>query len=111
MRKGVCLWEKVWSTFESVNALVGNKLMAVDIQASEQDLNFDGRPDVIDIKAVARGVGDVHGVKALLAFDYVLGGKENTWGEGWVGGQVMTHTRVVFIFIFTFTFTSSPLHY
>ena len=68
--------EQVWSTFDSVNALSGNKLAAVDIQASEQDLNFDGRVDVIDVKAVARGVGNVHGVKALLAFDYVVGGKE-----------------------------------
>jgi transmembrane protein 231 len=36
--------EKVWSTFASVNALVGSKLMAVDIQASEQDLNMVGLP-------------------------------------------------------------------
>lgn len=69
--------EKVWSTFESVNALAGNKLMAVDVQASERDLNFDGRMDIIDVKAVARGVGDVHGVKALMAFDYTLGGRVN----------------------------------
>lgn len=67
--------EKVWSTFDSVNTLVGNKRMAVDIQASEQDFNMDGRVDVVDVKAVARGVGNVHGVKALLAFDYVIGGR------------------------------------
>ena len=73
--------EKVWSTFESVNALAGNKLAAVDIQASERDLNFDGRVDVIDVKAVARGVGNVHGVKALMAFDYDLGGKERGAGN------------------------------
>mmetsp|Transcript_16546 Transcript_16546/g.40497 ORF Transcript_16546/g.40497 Transcript_16546/m.40497 type:complete len:315 (-) Transcript_16546:168-1112(-) len=67
--------ERVWSTFDSVNALVGAQLAAVDIQASERDLNMDGKMDVIDIKAVARGVGNVHGCKAMMAFDYVLGGR------------------------------------
>lgn len=67
--------EKVWSTFDSVNSLMGNKLMAVDIQASHQDVNMDGRMDVIDVKAVARGLGNVHGVKALMAFDYAINGR------------------------------------
>ena len=67
--------ERVWSTFDSVNALMGAKLAAVDVQASEQDLNMDGKVDVIDIKAVARGLGDVHGVKAMFAFDYAIGGR------------------------------------
>ena len=67
--------ERVWSTFDSVNYLMGNKLAPVDISASEQDVNSDGKVDLIDIKAVVRGVGDVHGVKALMAFDYSLGGR------------------------------------
>mmetsp|Transcript_37005 Transcript_37005/g.92124 ORF Transcript_37005/g.92124 Transcript_37005/m.92124 type:complete len:315 (-) Transcript_37005:130-1074(-) len=67
--------ERVWSTFASVNALVGGKVMAVDIRASEQDVNADGRADIIDVVAVARGVGNVHSVKALMAFDYSLGGR------------------------------------
>lgn len=67
--------ERVWSTFDSVNYLMGNKLAAVDISASEQDVNSDGKVDLIDIKAVVRGVGDVQGVKALMAFDYSLGGR------------------------------------
>lgn len=67
--------ERVWSTFDSVNTLMGAKLAAVDVQASEQDLNMDGKVDVIDIKAVARGLGDVHGVKAMFAFDYAIGGR------------------------------------
>ena len=41
---------QVWSTFDSVNAVVGGALMAVDVQASEQDLNMDGKMDIIDIK-------------------------------------------------------------
>ena len=36
------------------------------MQASEQDLNMDGKMDIIDIKATARGVGNVHSVKALM---------------------------------------------
>ena len=67
--------ERVWSTFDSVNYLMGNKLAPVDISASEQDVNSDGKVDLIDIKAVVRGVGDVNGVKALMAFDYSLGGR------------------------------------
>ena len=67
--------EKVWSTFESVNALMAGSRAAVDVQASEQDLNMDGKMDVIDIKATARGLGDVHGVKALMAFDYAIDGR------------------------------------
>ena len=47
-----------------MNALVGGKVMAVDIRASEQDVNADGRADIIDVVAVARGVGNVHSVKA-----------------------------------------------
>ena len=60
--------ERVWSTFESVNALYAGSLAAVDVQASEQDLNMDGKMDIIDVKAVAKGLGDVHGVKAMMAF-------------------------------------------
>ena len=67
--------ERVWSTFESVNALYAGSLAAVDVQASEQDLNMDGKMDIIDVKAVAKGLGDVHGVKAMMAFDYALGGR------------------------------------
>ena len=67
--------EKVWSTFESVNALMAGSRAAVDVQASEQDLNMDGKMDVIDIKATARGLGDVYGVKALMAFDYAVDGR------------------------------------
>ena len=53
----------------------GGLRAAVDVQASEQDLNMDGKMDVIDIKATARGLGDVYGVKALMAFDYAVDGR------------------------------------
>ena len=32
---------------------MGNKLAAVDISASEQDVNSDGKVDLIDIKAAS----------------------------------------------------------
>ena len=67
--------ERVWSTFASVNTLMAGSLAAVDVQASEQDLNMDGKMDVIDVKAVARGLGNVHGVKCLMAFDYAVDGE------------------------------------
>ena len=38
-------------------------------------MNSDGKVDLIDIKAVVGGVGDVNGVKALMAFDYSLGSR------------------------------------
>jgi transmembrane protein 231 len=66
--------EKVWSTFASVNKLMAGSLASVDVQVSEQDLNMDGKIDVIDVKATAKGLGNVHGVKVLMGFDYAIDG-------------------------------------
>lgn len=41
-------------------------------QVSEQDLNFDGKPDIIEFTATVAGANPVYGVKALLQFTYVL---------------------------------------
>eukprot|EP00854_Cymbomonas_tetramitiformis_P017975 gene17975-21409_t len=42
------------------------------VQATEQDINHDGKHDVIDVIATTRGVTPVHSVKVLLGFDYVI---------------------------------------
>lgn len=41
-------------------------------QAIEQDLNYDGRVDLIDVIVTARGVMGVRSVKLLLGFDYKI---------------------------------------
>lgn len=40
------------------------------LQASEEDINFDGKPDVIEFVASIQGDTPVYGVKALLQFHY-----------------------------------------
>ena len=41
-------------------------------QVAELDFNNDGKPDVIDFRATVAGGSPVHGVKALLQFQYSL---------------------------------------
>ncbi|KAK3259283.1 hypothetical protein CYMTET_31711, partial [Cymbomonas tetramitiformis] len=64
--------EKVWTSWEKVNAQLGDRLAQVTVEATEQDINHDGKHDVIDVIATTRGVTPVHSVKVLLGFDYVI---------------------------------------
>ncbi|EEH59007.1 uncharacterized protein MICPUCDRAFT_56445 [Micromonas pusilla CCMP1545] len=65
---------RVWSTMASVNQLHAKHLASVDISASEQDVNSDGKIDLIDIECVVAGLAGVKKVTALFAFDYELAG-------------------------------------
>jgi len=65
--------EKVWSSLDSVAGILQEteKLAPVDIQAAEQDLNMDGKVDLIDIK-IKTPTTPVHSVKLLLGFQYEI---------------------------------------
>jgi transmembrane protein 231 len=67
--------EKVWSTVDQINTFFHEKLAAVDVSATEQDTNFDGKNDIVDVIVQARGVGPVHSVKLLMGFDYIVSGE------------------------------------
>ncbi|MEW5312578.1 MAG: hypothetical protein WDW38_004202 [Sanguina aurantia] len=64
--------EMIWTSSPSINTEFGSKYVAATVQASEQDLNFDGKPDIIEFTATVAGAYPVYGVKALLQFTYVL---------------------------------------
>ncbi|MEW5302683.1 MAG: hypothetical protein WDW36_005441 [Sanguina aurantia] len=66
--------EMIWTSSPSINTEFGSKYVAATVQASEQDLNFDGKPDIIEFTATVAGAYPVYGVKALLQFTYVLKG-------------------------------------
>lgn len=40
------------------------------VQVGEEDINFDGKPDVVDFMATVQNDAPVYGVKALLQFRY-----------------------------------------
>uniref|UniRef100_A0A7S0WWC3 Transmembrane protein 231 n=1 Tax=Pyramimonas obovata TaxID=1411642 RepID=A0A7S0WWC3_9CHLO len=67
--------EKVWSTVDRINTLYHEKVAAVDVQATEQDINYDGKTDIIDVLVTSRGVTPVHSVKLLMGFDYSVEGE------------------------------------
>mmetsp|Transcript_30562 Transcript_30562/g.58870 ORF Transcript_30562/g.58870 Transcript_30562/m.58870 type:complete len:316 (+) Transcript_30562:281-1228(+) len=66
--------ERLYSSIDEINELFYNNQAAVDVQAIEQDLNYDGRVDLIDVIVTARGVMGVRSVKLLLGFDYKISG-------------------------------------
>jgi len=41
-------------------------------QATETDTNYDGKPDLVDVRVKTHGVAPVHSVKLLMGFDYTL---------------------------------------
>ena len=66
--------ELFWSTFPNLNAAMGGKYAAMTASAVEEDRNFDGVADVIDVRLTARGVGaaGVHSAKVLMQFAYAV---------------------------------------
>jgi hypothetical protein len=42
------------------------------LQATEEDVNFDGKPDVITVVVRVASNAPVHSVKALLQFKYAF---------------------------------------
>lgn len=65
--------EKVWSSYDVLMAGVAPaSRLAVDVSASETDVNHDGKVDLIDVLITGKGMSPVHGVKLLLTFDYKL---------------------------------------
>lgn len=74
LETGVPGEERVWSSVEALNELYYDQLVAVDVQATETDTNYDGKADLVDVKITSHGVAPVHSVKLLMGFDYKLSG-------------------------------------
>lgn len=66
--------ERIWTSIDEVNELFYSQLAAVDVQAVEHDLNFDGKIDIVDVRVKSHGVRGIKSVKLLLGFDYKVGG-------------------------------------
>lgn len=67
--------ERIWTSIDEVNELFYSQLAAVDVQAVEHDINFDGKVDIVDVKVISHGVQNIKSVKLLLGFDYKVGGQ------------------------------------
>ena len=68
--------ELFWSTFPNLNRAMGEKYASMKVSTTEEDVNFDGIPDVIDVRMTATGVNPVtavHSVKVLMQFSYAVG--------------------------------------
>ena len=66
--------ELFWSTFPNLNAAMGSKYASMTASTTEEDRNFDGVADVIDVRLTARGIGaaNVHSAKVLMQFSYIV---------------------------------------
>ena len=54
---------------------MANKYVSMRVSSTEEDVNFDGVPDIIDIRLTANGVergNDIHGVKLMMQFSYIV---------------------------------------
>ncbi|KAG2501143.1 hypothetical protein HYH03_000960 [Edaphochlamys debaryana] len=64
----------VWSTSEAINMQFANAYTPASVEVASQDLNNDGKADVIAFRAQVAGNFPIHSVKALLQFQYSLTG-------------------------------------
>ncbi|GLC34480.1 hypothetical protein PLESTM_000203300 [Pleodorina starrii] len=64
----------VWSTSDTTNAVFSNNFAPASVQVSDEDLNNDGKPDIINFRASVASSFPIHSVKALLQFTYSLAG-------------------------------------
>ncbi|KAF5843079.1 transmembrane protein [Dunaliella salina] len=64
--------ERIWSSSQAVNEQFSDFFIPASIQAYEEDVNFDGKPDAIRFNAKVQGTSPVFGVKALLQFHYEI---------------------------------------
>ncbi|GIL45719.1 hypothetical protein Vafri_2888 [Volvox africanus] len=64
----------VWSTLETISTAFSDNFAPASVQVSEEDLNYDGKPDIINFSASIASSFPIHSVKALLQFKYSLTG-------------------------------------
>jgi len=69
----------VWSTYDQLNLMMGQKFRVAQIQARAEDANLDGKMDELHLSAkVPLKTGEIiHHVRAIMFFDYQLSGKVN----------------------------------
>ncbi|KAK9808580.1 hypothetical protein WJX72_000052 [[Myrmecia] bisecta] len=63
---------KVWSTYPELNTALGSKLASVDVQATQQDTNFDDITDIITVTLTSASSTPIHSAKMLMQFNYRL---------------------------------------
>lgn len=64
--------EQIYSTSPEVTAAFPDRIVSATVQSGEEDMNFDGKPDMIRFIATAQSAVPVYGVKLLLQFRYQL---------------------------------------
>lgn len=62
--------EQIWSSSPVINEEFSDYFVPATVQVSEEDLNYDDKPDVITLVAKVQGSTPIYGVKALLQFHY-----------------------------------------
>lgn len=60
----------VHSTCQTINLNLGDLFAPATVEAAEVDFNGDGKPDVITFTANINSGFPIHGVRALLQFQY-----------------------------------------
>ena len=53
---------------------MASKYVSMKVSSTEEDNNFDGVPDIIDIRLTANGIESsaVHSVKMMMEFSYIV---------------------------------------
>lgn len=64
----------VWSSLSTINTQFSNYVTAATVQAGEEDINNDGKVDIISFSAAVAKDFPIHSVKALLQFHYSISG-------------------------------------
>lgn len=84
----------VWSTYDQLNLMIGDKFRVAQIQARGDDANLDGKMDELHLSAkVPLKAGEtIHHVRFIMFFDYQLSGKINLQMES---AAYFDHTSVV----------------
>ncbi|KAG1675789.1 hypothetical protein FOA52_012445 [Chlamydomonas sp. UWO 241] len=62
--------QMVWSTSPAMQQVFADYLVPASVQYAEEDINFDGKPDIIMFSASVQSNVPIHGVQALLQFHY-----------------------------------------
>jgi len=74
----------VWSTYDQLNAMMGNKFRVAEVQARQDDVNRDGKVDKISVTArVPLYAGEaIHHARFIMFFDYLIDSKVSMQMEG-----------------------------